>query len=146
MSEPNVTVVAPGVVRVETDGRQQLVYVAGSAANRWAFWNGHVFQLDAESGHDAAHRSSNRATGPLPLTSPMPATVIKVPVAVGDQVRKGGTLVVLEAMKMEWPVRSLADGIVKAVHCREGELVQADQVLIEMEAGGLELGATEHAE
>ena len=62
----------------------------------------------------------------------MPATVIKVLVQVGAAVKKGETLVILEAMKMELPLRSGADATVRAVHCREGELVQPDTVLVEL--------------
>jgi len=65
------------------------------------------------------------------LTAPMPATVIKVQFKPGDAVKKGDIVVVLEAMKMELPVRALGDGVVAAVCCREGELVQADATLIE---------------
>jgi biotin carboxyl carrier protein len=36
-------------------------------------------------------------------------------------------------MKMELPIRSLSDGTIAAVRCREGDLVKADQVLIVME-------------
>jgi 3-methylcrotonyl-CoA carboxylase alpha subunit len=62
----------------------------------------------------------------------MPATVIKVLVQPGATVKKGDTVVILEAMKMEWPVRSPADATVKAVRCREGDLVQPDAVLVEL--------------
>jgi 3-methylcrotonyl-CoA carboxylase alpha subunit len=62
----------------------------------------------------------------------MPATVVKVLVKPGDRVARGDTVVVLEAMKMELPLRAASDATVKAVHCREGELVQPDAVLIEM--------------
>jgi biotin carboxyl carrier protein len=65
------------------------------------------------------------------LIAPMPATVIKVQAHAGDTVRKGDVVVVLEAMKMELPLRALGDGVVAAVRCREGELVQADATLIE---------------
>jgi acetyl/propionyl-CoA carboxylase alpha subunit len=65
------------------------------------------------------------------LIAPMPATVIKVRVKPGDAVKKGDVVVVLEAMKMELPIRALGDGVVSAVRCREGELVQADASLVE---------------
>ena len=75
------------------------------------------------------------AIGPVAqsLTAPMPATVIAVLVAPGARVAKGETVILLEAMKMELPIRALGDGTVKAVHCRAGDLVQADQELVELE-------------
>jgi biotin carboxyl carrier protein len=48
-------------------------------------------------------------------------------------VRKGETVVILEAMKMELPLRSPADATVVAVHCRTGDLVQPDTVLVDLE-------------
>jgi len=65
------------------------------------------------------------------LTAPMPATVIKIQVKPGDAVKKGDVVVVLEAMKMELPIRALGDATIAAIHCREGELVGADAVLVE---------------
>ena len=67
------------------------------------------------------------------LTAPMPATVLKVHVKPGDAVRKGDTIVLLEAMKMELPLRAPADATVAAVHTRDGERVQADAVLVELQ-------------
>jgi biotin carboxyl carrier protein len=67
------------------------------------------------------------------LTAPMPATVIKVRVKRGDAVKKGDIVIVLEAMKMELPVRALGDAVVAAVCCKEGELVQADATLVEFQ-------------
>jgi 3-methylcrotonyl-CoA carboxylase alpha subunit len=61
----------------------------------------------------------------------MPATVTRVKIKAGDPVKKGDVVVVLEAMKMELPLRALGDGIVSAVRCREGDLVQADATLVE---------------
>jgi biotin carboxyl carrier protein len=62
----------------------------------------------------------------------MPGTIRKVLVEPGQRVAAGDPLLVLEAMKMELPLRALDDGIVAEVRCREGELVQADAVLIEL--------------
>ena len=63
----------------------------------------------------------------------MPATVIKVNAKPGDAVRKGDVVVLLEAMKMELPLRAAADAKVAVVNCREGELVQGEAVLVEFE-------------
>jgi biotin carboxyl carrier protein len=62
----------------------------------------------------------------------MPATVRQIRVTPGDQVARGDTLIVLEAMKMELPVRANEHGTVAAVHCREGELVQPGRPLVDI--------------
>ena len=82
--------------------------------------------------HETGRRGSN-VTGPQALSAPMPATVAKVLVKPGAAVKKGDTVILLEAMKMELPLRAPADATVKAIHCREGELVQPDVTLIELE-------------
>jgi acetyl/propionyl-CoA carboxylase alpha subunit len=80
-----------------------------------------------------SRRRASTGVGRQALTAPMPATVMAVNVKPGDRVTKGDTVVVLEAMKMEMPVRVIEDGVVAAVCCAEGDLVPADAVLIEME-------------
>lgn len=127
----SVTRIEEGVYRVEIDGRTEIVYVAGVPGDRWAYWNGQVFRGslgdEQASTRPALPRDARHA-----LSAPMPATVIKVLVDAGTTVKKGETLIILEAMKMELPLRSTADATVMAVHCREGELVQADTVLVEL--------------
>jgi 3-methylcrotonyl-CoA carboxylase alpha subunit len=127
-----ITRIAPGTFRVDVAGRSEIVYVAGPPDNRWAFWNGYVFRAEQIS----AARTARTASGPQvvqSLSAPMPATVIRLLVTAGSQVTQGDTILVLEAMKMELPIRALSDGTVKAVRCREGELVKADQTLVEIE-------------
>jgi biotin carboxyl carrier protein len=133
---PSVTPLARGTFSVGVGGRRETVYVAGPATDRWAFWRGHVFQVDLVSQVPAPNRppgAVGRAHVAQSLSAPMPATVIRVLVAAGSRVKKGETVVLLEAMKMELPIRSLSDGTIAVVRCREGELVKADQVLIEMQ-------------
>jgi 3-methylcrotonyl-CoA carboxylase alpha subunit len=58
------------------------------------------------------------------MSAPMPGVVLKILVAVGDEVSKGTPLLILEAMKMEHQIASPRDGIVASINCKEGELVQ----------------------
>ena len=133
MAAVTVTRIGAGVYRVEIDGRAEIVYVAGPRDARWAFWNGRVFREpfdgDAVTRGGAAH-----ARGAQALAAPMPATVLKVLVTAGAAVKKGEAVIILEAMKMELPLRAPADATIKAVHCREGELVQPDAVLVEFDS------------
>jgi len=73
-------------------------------------------------------------SGQTHLDAPMPGQVLKVNISPGDQVASGQVLVVVEAMKMEHPVRAPADGIVTAVLCAVGEQVDAGRTLVEFEA------------
>jgi biotin carboxyl carrier protein len=65
------------------------------------------------------------------VKAPMPGLVLSVLVDVGNQVRKGDALVVLEAMKMENILKSPADGMIKKVSVKKGTAVEKNQVLIE---------------
>jgi acetyl/propionyl-CoA carboxylase alpha subunit len=67
------------------------------------------------------------------VTAPMPGTVIKVLVAEGDRVQPRQPLVVLEAMKMETPVVSPYEAVVRAVHVGEGDRVAGGTLLVELE-------------
>jgi hypothetical protein len=144
----SVTRIGAGVYRVDDDGAQTIVYVAGTAGDLWAFCNGEIYRERGLSdqdgppkgGHyrgeayrgDAYRGDASPDAGHYDLAAPMPATVVKILVAEGQAVQQGETLVVLEAMKMELPIRAPADAVVKAVNCREGELVQPERVLVEL--------------
>jgi oxaloacetate decarboxylase (Na+ extruding) subunit alpha len=135
MSGERVTRVGDGLYRVVTDGRSELVYVAGPAGDRWAFSNGQVFRggFDDLGPASVAARAGKRASSTQAIAAPMPATVLQVHVKPGDHVKRGDVLVVLEAMKMELPLRATGDAVVASVLCREGELVPADAVLVTLE-------------
>jgi 3-methylcrotonyl-CoA carboxylase alpha subunit len=129
---------AAGTYRVEHEGRSELLNVAGPENDRWVFWNGLVFrgdfreqaQLRDGTGSNDAGFGSVGATATI--TAPMPARVSRILARPGAAISKGDTLVVLDAMKMELPLRAPGSGVVTAVHCREGELVTADAALVEI--------------
>ncbi|MFF9770984.1 biotin carboxylase N-terminal domain-containing protein [Streptomyces sp. NPDC014636] len=70
------------------------------------------------------------AAGTGAVTSPMPGTVVQLPVGVGDLVRQGDTVAIVEAMKMENRVLAPAAGVVEEIRCAVSEIVTADQILV----------------
>jgi biotin carboxyl carrier protein len=128
-TEVRVERIASGVYRVEDEGRMHTVFVAGAPGSRWAFHEGHVYREESLASVALARGSADTV---LPLTAPMPATVLKILALPGARVSRGETLIILEAMKMELPLRASAEGVVVAIHCREGELVQPETVLIDI--------------
>ncbi len=63
------------------------------------------------------------------LVAPLPGTVARVRVAVGDQVTAGDALVAIEAMKMEHEIRAPATGVVAELHVAPGDQVEAGRLL-----------------
>ena len=80
----------------------------------------------------AAHDHGTRAEQSS-LTATMPGTVIRVLVGEGDEVQPRQPLVVLEAMKMETPVVSPYEAVVRSVHVSEGDHVAGGALLVELE-------------
>lgn len=67
------------------------------------------------------------------IYSPMPGTLFKVLCQAGDKVSEGDTLVILEAMKMEHSIKASKSGKVKALHFKQGDILQAEDLILEME-------------
>jgi len=67
------------------------------------------------------------------IQAPMPGIILDVRVSKGDSVKKGGTLLILEAMKMENVIVSPKDGVVKKVLASTGQTVDKNKLLIELE-------------
>ncbi len=66
------------------------------------------------------------------IASPMPGTILQVAIAPGDLVKKGDTLLILEAMKMENEILAPRDGSIKEVHVAQGASVNAGDQLLTM--------------
>ena len=67
------------------------------------------------------------------ITAPMVGKVINVLVEAGQQVAEDDPVIMLEAMKVEMPIASPADGTVTSVLVKDGDTVEADQLLIELD-------------
>ena len=72
------------------------------------------------------------AKGGVSVKAPMPGSIMQVNVAVGDKVKKGAVLCVLEAMKMENEIMAPQDGVVASVEVKKGDSVTTDALLVTM--------------
>lgn len=83
----------------------------------------------------ARRAGAEQAGGPVDqLAAPMPGTVLKINVGVGETFAAHQPLVVMESMKMEMTLSSPHAGKVKEIRCRVGELVAMGAVLAKLEA------------
>ncbi|MBK9637456.1 MAG: biotin/lipoyl-binding protein [Bacteroidetes bacterium] len=96
--------------------------------------NGKVLHLQLRDRYDdllkelGMDASSSQRVGDL--KAPMPGLVVNIPVKEGDQVKKGDTLVILEAMKMENALKATVDATVKKIAVIKGKVVEKNEVLI----------------
>jgi biotin carboxyl carrier protein len=119
----------------EGGGRQQLVDVDGAAPDLTVTVDNQSVPLKLTTARAkvAGRAAPPPKSGPSAILSPMPGKVVKVLVAVGDEVKSGQGVVVVEAMKMENELKAPKDGKVKAVAVKEGQPVEAGQSLVTLD-------------
>src|SRR3954453_16790723 len=113
---------------IEIDGRIPFVpFVVLGTKVQFAY-DGEIYTVDAP-GRGGRPRAKHHDHS---LEAPMPGLVLKVLVQPESNVEKGQQLVILEAMKMEHAILAPRDGVIAAVNCREGEMVQPGVDLVTM--------------
>ncbi|MFD3448008.1 pyruvate carboxylase [Microbacteriaceae bacterium 4G12] len=80
-----------------------------------------------------AQRLKGDRDNPNHIIATMPGTVIKVVVKPGDTVKKGDTIAITEAMKMETTVQAPFTGTVKEVYVKDGDAIQTGDLLVELD-------------
>jgi pyruvate carboxylase subunit B len=126
--------------RLLVDGASHRVVAgAGETKGSWDLHlDGHRIAVDVVDERTRAIREmtgkSNAPTGPRPVKAPMPGMIVRVDVQVGDVVRAGQGVVIIEAMKMENELKAEAAGTVSNVLAVPGTAVEKGTVLIEFAA------------
>lgn len=149
-----------GRFRISIDGVEQLVDAAALRPGSWSLIvAGRSYQVDLDRRRggiaasvaagdgadnvmlqveDALHRRlASAAGGRAPargesIRAPIAGKVVKVLVAVGDQVAPGSAVIVLEAMKMENELAAERGGTVSAIHKAAGQAVDTGDLLVEI--------------
>ena len=110
-----------------SDGRVFRAVVTYERDCAWVSVGGRTFRLqEVEEGASVEEDMGS-------LEAPMPGTVLKVNVSVGDQVEAGQTLLVLEAMKMEHEIKAPYDGTVSEIAAVEGAMVNPGKKLVSVD-------------
>ena len=78
------------------------------------------------------NKVTGQATGSVKVEAPMQGLVISVDVSLGQKVKAGETLILLEAMKMENPIVAPVDGTVEGIHISKGDTVETGALLISL--------------
>ncbi len=82
----------------------------------------------------AAPKASAAASvgGANKVVAPMPGTILDMKVSVGQAVKKGDVICVLEAMKMENDIPAPCDGVVASVNVQKGSTVAANDLIVSL--------------
>lgn len=121
----------PGEISLLFDGRPVTLYWAGDGSVKWLSLDGCTYLLEKPSSRQATGSGEGQAGASL--RAPMPAQVQAINVSEGDQVEKGQTLILLEAMKMEIRLAAPQKGRIIKLQAYEGQSVERDQLLVEIE-------------
>ncbi|WP_024953956.1 biotin/lipoyl-containing protein [Sulfurospirillum arcachonense] len=126
------------VRKIDKNVKQEKVSVANSNGEYTVVVNGEKFNVQVSEGLDASIEvksvTSAKPSAPVASTgeeikASLPGSVFKVVAKVGDTVKEGDVLIILEAMKMEIEIVAPKDGVVSAINVAEGQSVENGQTL-----------------
>ena len=112
-------------------GKPISVYAQKVKKQLWFHYEGQVHIYEPEQKKQS--KGAGHSDQAMALMAPMPGKITKLSVKDGELVEKGQTLVVMEAMKMEYRLTAPRMTRVKSVHCKEGEQVGLGVTLVRFE-------------
>lgn len=127
-----------GIFSILTEGRSYNIELVPQTKPKhytaYTFYDSYDLEvIDAESRYIRNRSGSTQLSSENNISSPMPGKVVKIPVSVGDEVKKGDTVITISAMKMESEYKAPKDGRITKIQVQEGSTIEANQVLIEIE-------------
>lgn len=127
--------VQPGLWSILRDFRSFEVDLHRREEEYEALIDGDCYRLEiaSEQRRALARSGGKGAAGKAMVTSPMPGKVVKILVAVGEEVKAEQGVIVVEAMKMENELKTSVAGKVKEIFVEEGEVVEAGARLVYVE-------------
>lgn len=130
--EATVAEIEHNVAEVELNGKKYTVEVERSESVVSPVAAPKPVAAAAPAAAAAAPAPKKAAAGANSVTAPLPGSVVSINVKVGDAVKAGQQLAIIEAMKMENEILAPADGTIKAVHVSAGQAVQQGDALLDL--------------
>lgn len=104
------------------------------AGKIWIHFNGQTFQIEKDQEQKSRRGKSASVDDANTILAPMPGKVTKIGKSKGDSVEVGDVVIVMEAMKMEYTLKSKVKGVVVSVSASVGDQVALGKILVEIEA------------
>ena len=126
----------PSLYSVITDNHSLEVVIDGESGQYDVLMLGHLYEAQVldERAMLMAQRRGGLGVSSGEIHSPMPGLIVKVPVAVGQEVAQGETLIILESMKMQNELNSPISGMVESVQVTAGQTVDKGALLVIVKA------------
>ncbi|MCB9669362.1 MAG: DUF2118 domain-containing protein [Alphaproteobacteria bacterium] len=123
----------PGELLLVLDGRQRAVGVHSAGDRVSVQADGHAFSAEVVDPRKVRADLAGGA-GEGVVATPMPGVVVRIPAKVGQAVKAGDVIVVVEAMKMENEFKAPVDGVVASIDVAVGQALEASAILAHIDA------------
>lgn len=132
--EVSYSVISENEIHLVVEGAAYNAFVTKKAGEKNIVINGISYLIqDADMAEQARKPRKDQGELPQEITPPMPSVVERIMVAVGDMVKKGDSIVVVAAMKMETTLNAPFDGRVTKINVSVGDKVMPGLILVNIE-------------
>lgn len=131
--ELQVSHLHPNSLTLRMGNRLTTVYIAKQDSKFFVHIDGKSIELTVPDAKQKKYSKEGMEFGAKDeITTPMPGKIVRLLVKVGDIVKPGQPLVIVESMKMENEIKSFMEGTVKAISFKPGDLVNPGQTIIKL--------------
>ena len=123
--------IKPGQLKIKLGGRVIKCVISEGEDNKFVFLDGNIFKVKRIE--LTGRKKTKKKEGDL--NSPISGTIVEVKAKEGSKIKKDEVIMIIEAMKMEYLIRSPYDGAVKKIHFKKKDQIEIGQITAEIETG-----------
>ncbi len=128
-SDFSVIPITENIFKIKQNNKNQIAYVTSNDEKYYFCCAGDLYEISKSIESDVGYDVSENSLNKLIIKPPMPGSIVKVEVSVGQEINEGEPILIIEAMKMETTLFSSISGVVTEVNVQPGEQVPADKIL-----------------